>query len=32
VTPASAEKALFEWAGHAGYPAFRAILSPVMSY
>jgi len=32
VTPASAKKALFEWAGHAGYPAFRAILSPVMSY
>jgi len=31
-TPTSAEKALFEWAGHAGYPAFRAILSPVKSY
>jgi len=32
VTPASAEKALFEWAGHADYPAFRATLSPVKSY
>lgn len=32
VTLASAEMALFEWAGHAEYPAFCAILSPVRSY
>jgi len=31
-TPASAELALFEWVGHADYPAFRVMLSLVKSY